>query len=191
MTLVAGVDSSTQSCKVVVRDAATGELVRKGVGPAPRCRPRSTRENWWNGPADCACERPGASTVSPRSRSPRNSTAWSASTRTGRSYVRRSCGTTRDRLLQAEALVSELGAEAWAHAVGSVPLAAFTVSKLRWLAEHEPEQCEAAPRPSAFRTTGSPGGSWALSTKSGLDDRVADHRSERRERHGLLVRHHR
>ena len=40
---------------------------------------------------------------------------------------------------QAEALVSELGADVWAHAVGSVPLAAFTVSKLRWLAEHEPE----------------------------------------------------
>ena len=28
MALVAGVDSSTQSCKVVIRDAATGALVR-------------------------------------------------------------------------------------------------------------------------------------------------------------------
>ena len=43
-------------------------------------------------------------------------------------------------------LVAELGggdlaagARAWAGAVGSVPLAAFTVTKLRWLAEHEPE----------------------------------------------------
>ena len=30
MTLVAGVDSSTQSCKVVVRDAEDGRLVREG-----------------------------------------------------------------------------------------------------------------------------------------------------------------
>src|SRR3954453_2214276 len=35
MTLVAGVDSSTQSCKVVVRDAATGALVRSGRAPHP------------------------------------------------------------------------------------------------------------------------------------------------------------
>jgi xylulokinase len=37
-------------------------------------------------------------------------------------------------------LVEELpgGAAAWAEAVGSVPVASFTVTKLRWLAEHEP-----------------------------------------------------
>ena len=34
-TLVAGVDTSTQSCKVVVRDAGTGELVREGRAPHP------------------------------------------------------------------------------------------------------------------------------------------------------------
>ena len=30
MTLVAGVDSSTQSCKVLIVDAATGRVVREG-----------------------------------------------------------------------------------------------------------------------------------------------------------------
>src|SRR3954447_13389482 len=35
MPLVAGVDSSTQSCKVVVRDADTGALVRSGRAPHP------------------------------------------------------------------------------------------------------------------------------------------------------------
>jgi xylulokinase len=35
MTLVAGVDSSTQSCKVVIRDAATGALVRTGRATHP------------------------------------------------------------------------------------------------------------------------------------------------------------
>ena len=33
--LVAGVDSSTQSCTVVIRDADTGELVRQGRAPHP------------------------------------------------------------------------------------------------------------------------------------------------------------
>ncbi|MFV0284821.1 MAG: FGGY family carbohydrate kinase, partial [Demequina sp.] len=35
MTLVAGVDSSTQSCKVVVRDLETGAVVRAGKAPHP------------------------------------------------------------------------------------------------------------------------------------------------------------
>ena len=35
MTLVAGVDSSTQSCKVVIRDASTGVLVRHGSAKHP------------------------------------------------------------------------------------------------------------------------------------------------------------
>src|SRR4029450_14016483 len=35
MALVAGVDSSTQSCKVVVRDAETGALVREGRAAHP------------------------------------------------------------------------------------------------------------------------------------------------------------
>ncbi|MEN0086658.1 MAG: FGGY family carbohydrate kinase, partial [Leifsonia sp.] len=35
MTFVAGVDSSTQSCKVVVRDAETGRLVRSGRAAHP------------------------------------------------------------------------------------------------------------------------------------------------------------
>ena len=35
MTLVAGVDSSTQSCKVVIRDAASGALVRHGSAKHP------------------------------------------------------------------------------------------------------------------------------------------------------------
>ena len=35
MTLVAGVDSSTQSCKVVVRDLETGAIVRSGRATHP------------------------------------------------------------------------------------------------------------------------------------------------------------
>ena len=35
MTLVAGVDSSTQSCKIVIRDAAGGAPVRRARAPHP------------------------------------------------------------------------------------------------------------------------------------------------------------
>jgi xylulokinase len=39
-------------------------------------------------------------------------------------------------------LVAELGAGTWAEATGSVPVASHTVTKLRWLAEHEPHHAE-------------------------------------------------
>src|SRR5664279_2722566 len=46
MALVAGIDSSTQSCKVVIRDAATGALVRQGRAAHPdgtQVHP----DHWW------------------------------------------------------------------------------------------------------------------------------------------------
>ena len=40
-------------------------------------------------------------------------------------------------------LIGELGgAQAWAEATGSVPVASFTVTKLRWLAAHEPDHAK-------------------------------------------------
>ena len=47
MTLVAGVDSSTQSCKVVVRDAETGTLVRSGRAAHPDGTEVAPR-HWWD-----------------------------------------------------------------------------------------------------------------------------------------------
>src|SRR4029434_10380805 len=47
MPLVAGVDSSTQSCKVVILDLETGALVRHGRAP----HPNSTEVHpdiWWS-----------------------------------------------------------------------------------------------------------------------------------------------
>src|SRR6476646_3030619 len=44
--LVAGVDSSTQSCKVVVRDAGSGALVREGRAPHPDGTEVDPAE-WW------------------------------------------------------------------------------------------------------------------------------------------------
>jgi xylulokinase len=137
MTLVAGMDSSTQSCKVVIRDAETGALVRKGWAPHP-----DTTEvdpgKWWEA-AQTALEAAGGLEGV-------GSIAVAAQQH-GMVCLDEDAKVVRPALLwndlrsgpAAEALVDELGADAWANAVGSVPVASFTVTKLRWLAEHEPE----------------------------------------------------
>lgn len=59
--------------------------------------------------------------------------------------------TVRDALLwndtrssaAADDLVAELGAPQWAKRIGVVPVAAITVAKLRWLADHEPAHADA------------------------------------------------
>ncbi len=43
---------------------------------------------------------------------------------------------------QAAAMVDKIGARSWADTTGSVPVAAFTITKLAWLAENEPEHFE-------------------------------------------------
>ena len=47
---------------------------------------------------------------------------------------------------QADQLVELLGADRWATATGSVPVASFTITKLAWLAEHEPDALARATR---------------------------------------------
>ena len=47
MPLVAGVDTSTQSCKIVVRDAETGALVRTGSAKHPDGTEVDPR-HWWD-----------------------------------------------------------------------------------------------------------------------------------------------
>ena len=46
MALVAGVDSSTQSCKVVIVDASTGAIVRTGRASHPDGT-EVDPERWW------------------------------------------------------------------------------------------------------------------------------------------------
>ena len=80
----------------------------------------------------------------------------------------RSAGAARD-------LVDELGGpqeggRAWADAVGVVPVASFTITKLRWLAEHEPEHARrtaAVCLPHDWLT-------WKLSGSTDLADLTTD-----------------
>jgi xylulokinase len=141
MTLVAGIDSSTQSCKVVVRDAESGDLVRQGQA----AHPEGTEvhpDAWWTaaneaieaagGLSDVAALSVGAQQhgmvcLDEHGQVVRPALLWNDL---------RSASAAAE--LIGEAGPGEAGREFWAKAVGSVPAASFTVTKLRWLAEHEP-----------------------------------------------------
>ena len=86
--LVLGVDSSTQSTKVEVRDADTGELVADGRAPHPPTTPPRSEQDpdaWWEA-LHAAVEQAGAPArdVGRGARSPASSTGWSCSTRDDR-----------------------------------------------------------------------------------------------------------
>jgi xylulokinase len=134
--LVAGVDSSTQSVKVVVRDAQTGAWVREARAPHPDGT--AVDPAAWVRALDEAMSgvMDGVAAMS------------IAGQQHGMVVLDDAGDVIRPALLwndtrsapDAAALVEELGGPAaWADAVGSVPVAAFTVSKIRWLARSEPE----------------------------------------------------
>jgi xylulokinase len=142
-SLVAGIDSSTQSTKVVVCDARTGEIVRTGRA----AHPDGTEVDpavWWDAFSEAtkglldgvdaigvAGQQHGMVTVDDSGAVVRPALLWND---------------TRSAEAAAE-LSGELGGpDAWAKSVGSVPVASFTVTKLRWMAEHEPELADRVTR---------------------------------------------
>ncbi|HSK28233.1 MAG TPA: xylulokinase [Jiangellales bacterium] len=137
MPTVAGIDSSTQSCKVVVCDAESGEVLAEGRAAHPDGT-EVDPEAWWT-----ALLEAGAGLLD------RVDAVAVAGQQHGMVALDRDGAVVRPALLwndtrsaaAARELVDELGGGApWAEAVGSVPVASFTVTKLRWLARHEPEQ---------------------------------------------------
>ncbi len=136
MPLVAGVDSSTQSCKVVIRDAETGALVREGRAPHP-AGTEVDPEAWWVALTRALEAAGGLDDVEALAVGAQQH-AMVCLDESG-AVVRPALLWNDTRSDRAAAdLVEELGAQAWARAVGSVPVASFTVTKLRWLAENEP-----------------------------------------------------
>jgi xylulokinase len=136
MTLVAGIDSSTQSVKIVVRDAETGVLVREARAPHPDGTEVHPRH--WVEALDAvtsgvledvealsiAGQQHGMVALDEAGEVVRPALLWNDT---------RSAPDALD-------LIEEFGGpEAWADAVGSVPVAAFTVTKARWMARVEPE----------------------------------------------------
>jgi xylulokinase len=145
MGVVAGVDSSTQSCTVELRDAADGHLLGSARSPHPPTSPPVSEQDphtWWRalelalaealgtaglvaGDVDAisvAAQCHGLVMLDAHDRVLRPVKLWNDTTSSP----------------QAAALVQDLGAAGWADSVGSVPTAAFTITKLAWIAQHEP-----------------------------------------------------
>jgi len=137
VTLVAGVDSSTQSCKVVIRDAATGEVVRTGRSPHPEGT-EVAPDAWWiallAAVSDAGClndvaaisiggQQHGMVVLDAEGRVIRDALLWND---------------TRSAAAAAQ-LTEAFGAAELASRTGLVPVASFTITKLRWLRDAEPE----------------------------------------------------
>jgi xylulokinase len=133
--LVAGVDSSTQSAKVVLCRAEDGAVVASGSAPHPdgtECDPQAWQD---------------ALRAAGRGLLERADAVGVAAQQHGMIALDEAGQVVRPALLwndmrsapQAADLIAELGGPArWARQTGSVPTASFTVTKLRWLAEREP-----------------------------------------------------
>ncbi len=135
--IIAGVDSSTQSVKVVVRDAQTGELLREGRAPHPDGT--EVDPALWKSALDAAIVNAGGldgvAAIS------------IAGQQHGMLALDSDGGVIRPALLwndtrSAQAALDlnrEEGGDAQiARKVGSVLVASFTATKLRWMADNEP-----------------------------------------------------
>jgi xylulokinase len=137
--LVAGVDSSTQSTKVLLCQAEDGTVIGQAAAPHPDGT-ESDPELWWRAlgeAGDGLLDRADAIGV--------------AAQQHGMVVLDQAGHVIRPALLwndmrsapQATELIAELGGPAeWARRTGSVPTASFTVTKLRWLAEHEKDAAQ-------------------------------------------------
>jgi xylulokinase len=136
--LVAGVDSSTQSCKVLVVDAATGAVLRRGRAAHPDGTEVDPR-HWWEALQSAIGDAGGLDDVAAVSVGGQQHGMVVLDD--ARAVVRPALlwNDTRSAGAAAE-LTEELGGpQVWADEVGLVPVASFTITKLRWLAHHEPE----------------------------------------------------
>jgi xylulokinase len=140
--LVAGVDSSTQSTKVEIRELESGSIVARASSPHPSTNPPVSEQEpdaWWSALVDCFSQleshRGDVRAIS------------IGAQQHGLVLLDEAGGTLRPAKLwndttsapQAAHLVATHGPDAWASACGSVPVAAFTITKLAWVLQHEPE----------------------------------------------------
>ena len=137
MTLVAGIDSSTQSCKIVVRDLASGAILRKGSAPHP-AGTEVDPEAWWIALQSAISSAGGVDDVSAISISAQQHGLVALDDRG--EVIRPSLLWNDTRSAPAaKKLIEEFGASNLAARSGSVPVASFTITKLRWLRDAEPE----------------------------------------------------
>lgn len=169
MARVAGIDSSTQSVKVLVVDTDTGEVIRSGRASHPDGTEVDPAA-WWSALGQAIAAAGGIDDVD----------AVSVGGQQHGMVVLDAAGEViRPALLwndtrSAEAardLISDLGGpDPWAELTGTVPMASMTSTKLRWLADHEPDHARrvaAVALPHDWLT-------WKLSGAVGLSTLVTD-----------------
>ncbi len=145
MPLVLGVDSSTSACKVQVRDAETGTVLSSARAPHPATTPPRSEQHPrdWEAAFDIACAealvpttyRPDALAVAAQQHGLVVLGHEDEVLRPAKLWNDTESAQDTEELLTALAG----GPAAWAKACGSVPVPAFTVTKLRWLRRCEPE----------------------------------------------------
>jgi xylulokinase len=154
--LVAGVDTSTQSCKVRITDAQTGEMVRFGQAKHPDGTSIDPKY-WWDAFQEAAQQAGGLDDVE---------AIAVGGQQHGMVILDKQGNVIRDAMLwndvssapQAAALIEKMGEapaqegepedaiargkQRWVKAVGSSPVASFTLTKVAWVAENEPENAK-------------------------------------------------
>lgn len=137
MALVAGIDSSTQSCKVVIVDSGTGAMLRTGRASHPDGTEVSP-SFWWTALLEALHDAGGLADVS---------SLAIAGQQHGMVLLDSDGRLVRDALLwndtrsavSAEALIAEFGAAVLVERSGSVPVASLTSTKVRWVRDNEPD----------------------------------------------------
>jgi xylulokinase len=141
---VMGVDSSTQSCKVEIRDLNTGRILGSGAAPHPPAFPPCSEQHpkdWVSAlvaaatramstcvqrleirAISVAAQCHGLVLLDAHGEVLREAKLWNDTT--GAPNLAR--------------LVERIGARRWVMRIGTLPTAAFTIAKLAWVAEHEP-----------------------------------------------------
>jgi len=139
MKTVLGVDCSTQSCTIVERDLDSGEFLSIQRSPHSVTTPPVSEQHpdsWWNAFKECvgridqkrvagisvAGQGHGLVVLNSDDQVIRPAKLWNDTTSTS----------------QSEELISVLGRTTWQKKCGSIPLAAFTITKLAWLRQNEP-----------------------------------------------------
>ncbi len=151
MPLIAGVDSSTQSTKIQIRDLDSGLLVAEGRSAHPVVTPPVSQQD----PAAwlAACHDAWGQATSELSAGGLAAHEVAAISVAGQQHGMVACdelGTPLHPAVlwndttaapDADRLIERLpgGAAGWAQACGSVPVAAFTIAKLSWLRRTAPE----------------------------------------------------
>lgn len=146
MKLVVGVDSSTQSCKVEIREQETGMLLSTGVAPHEPTFPPQSEQNpdqWWQAFL-LAFEKATATKAVDKSQI--HGIAVSAQchgmvTLDDDWRVVRAAKLWNDTQSapQSQDLIDTYGRDYWISQVGSLISSSFTVTKVAWLKENEPE----------------------------------------------------